>query len=883
MPTVDVPLLGTTVLSLTLVAAAYTFAVSLAAGRGRPHMLVSARWGVYATCALVLLGTCLLAYAFQTHDFRIRYVARYSDRSMGWGFLVAALWGGQDGSLLWWAFLLAGWTAVCVRWMKGRWVELQPWVIATLMSIMIFFAIVMLWAANPFVTTPSVTPVDGEGLNPLLQNYWMAIHPPALYMGFVGWSVPFAFAVAALITGRLNEEWVRATRIWNLAAWLCLSVGLLLGMLWSYEELGWGGYWAWDPVENASFMPWLVGTAFVHSVIIQERYGMLKVWNIFLICLTFFMTIFGTFLTRSGLIASVHSFARSDIGIYFSGYMLFLIVGCFVLIAWRLPKMKAVHRIESLVSREFAFLLNNWILLAMMFFVVVLTTYPLLSEWLQNEEATVGPQVYNRLFVPFGIVLLVLAGVGPLISWRKATGKNLVQAFTIPTVVAVVVLLVHIFLGSWLGFAPYVESVEIYDTFTGRVLAVMYNAAPAGSSFACSFVIATIVQEYWRGTRVRMRNRGENPFTALVRLVARAKRRYGGYIVHVAIVLMYIGFTGAAYDSEKEATLSPGASLEVGTPGLLRTVYTVRFDNVRMDSDPNKRMVYTDMTILDEDGQDIAVLHGEDAPAKFIYTTHPDMPTTEVAIRRGLIEDLYLIMSTVDPQTRRGTFRAIVRPGVVWIWLGGLLLILGTFIAVAPSIRELLGEAGGPSRRQRAGAATVAGLLLLGSIAGWPAAAQAQETEYQHEGTAVVDDPDEAQLFERLLCMCGDCNRLVLATCTCSWAENKRAELRMRMSNGEEVTALTASYVAEFGAAASAIPADEGLGRAAWLVPVLGTLLAAGGVVLLAIRWRRVGVAATAATLDAGAAAGGPDAGEADEADEYHQKLESELRDLEGE
>ncbi|MCA9582264.1 MAG: cytochrome c biogenesis protein CcsA, partial [Myxococcales bacterium] len=339
MPAFDVPLLGTLLLGLVAISGAYTLAVSLGTAGGRPHWLSSARLGSYMTAALIVAALCVLAYAFQTHDFRIRYVARYSDRSMPWWYLLTSLWGGQDGSLLWWAFLLMGWTTACVWWMGDRFRELQPWVIATLMSILLFFVVVMLFAANPFATTPSSIPADGEGLNPLLQNYWMVIHPPTLYMGFVGWSVPFGFAVGALATGRLGNEWLKASRPWVLWAWLFLSVGLVLGMIWSYEELGWGGYWAWDPVENASFMPWLVGTAFLHSVIVQERYGMLRVWNVFLICFAFFMTIFGTFLTRSGLIASVHSFARSDIGIYFSWYLLFLGLACIALIVWRLPKL----------------------------------------------------------------------------------------------------------------------------------------------------------------------------------------------------------------------------------------------------------------------------------------------------------------------------------------------------------------------------------------------------------------------------------------------------------------------------------------------------------------------------------------------------------------
>ena len=548
MTTLDIPFLGSLVLCLVLVCASYTFVVSVATGRGRPHLLPAARYGALATCGFVAFALFLLAYAFQTHDFQIRYVARYSDRSMPWWYLVASLWGGQDGSLLWWTFLLSGYTVAVTLWMRGRYRELQPWMFATLMTIFGFFCITMLFAANPFATTVGAAPLDGEGLNPLLQNYWMAIHPPSLYMGFVGWSIPFAILVGALITGRLSREWIDASRLWAMVAWSFLSLGLLLGCLWSYEELGWGGYWAWDPVENASFMPWLVGTAFLHSILTQERYGMMRVWNVFLLCLTFFMTIFGTFLTRSGLIASVHSFARSDIGIYFVWYLGFLLIACTALIIWRLPKLRSRNTIDSMLSREFAFLLNNWILLGMMVFVLVATTAPLLSDWLMNEKVTVGPPFYNKWMVPLGIILLLLMGIGPLTSWRKTTGRGFWRAALVPAVFGLVVFSLHVAFGARLGYPPVISSDEIYDTATGRALAALFSVAPLLVTTVGAFVIGTVVQEFWRGVRVRMRSKGESPTTALVRLVSRAKRRYGGYIIHVGIVIMFIGFAGSAYD-----------------------------------------------------------------------------------------------------------------------------------------------------------------------------------------------------------------------------------------------------------------------------------------------------------------------------------------------
>jgi cytochrome c-type biogenesis protein CcmF len=356
------PAFGASLLLGVMVVAGYTFAVALAAGaNGRPRTLQAARFGAYGTVALIAVAVACLAYAFVTHDFRIRYVSHYSDRSMPLSYLLTALWGGQDGSLLWWLFLLAVYTGACVKWLGKRYVELQPYIIATLMAIVLFFCVLMAFAANPFATNVSGARVDGEGLNPLLQNYWMIIHPPCLYTGFVGCSVPFAFAVAALVTGRLDHEWIVASRKWTLFAWMFLGVGNTLGMLWAYEELGWGGYWGWDPVENAAFMPFLVASAYVHSMMIQERRGLLKVWNVFLIGLTFFLTIFGTFLTRSGMIASVHSFAQSSIGTYFAWFLLILVVFTTTLVLWRWPELRDIKPSPRLRRAAVA---AGWIVIA---------------------------------------------------------------------------------------------------------------------------------------------------------------------------------------------------------------------------------------------------------------------------------------------------------------------------------------------------------------------------------------------------------------------------------------------------------------------------------------------------------------------------------------
>ncbi len=855
MPPFDIPSLGTAVLCAVLIAAGYAFATAVASGRGRTHLLPAARYGTYATCAFVALAVFLLAYSFQAHDFRVRYVARYSDRSMPWYYLVTSLWGGQDGSLLWWTFLVSVWTVLVTRSLKTRYLELQPYVLATLVSIIGFFCVLMLFAANPFSISASAVPLDGEGLNPLLQNYWMMIHPPTLYMGFVGWSVPFAFCIAALITGRLKDEWILAVRKWALAAWTFLAFGNLLGGLWSYEELGWGGYWAWDPVENASFMPLLVGTAYLHSVMIQERRGMLKVWNVFLMCLTFIMTIFGTFLTRSGLIASVHSFARSDIGIYFAWYLVFLCAVCIGLIFYRLPLLRAENRIDSLLSREFSFLLQNWILLGMMVFVLIATTFPLISEWVRGETVTVGPGFYNKWMVPLGLVLMLLTGIGPLISWRRATGKNLMRAFRGPTLAALAVFGLQLAFGKSLGYPAYVPSESIYDTLTGEVLAVIYGASPGMSILLCTFVLGTIVQEFWRGTAVRMKNSGENVLTAFIELVTRAKRRYGGYIVHAGIVCMYVGFTGAAYDIEKEASLKQGERMVIGD-------YELRYDGPRMEVDPNKRMVFADLTVF-SDGREV----GKVSPAKFIYRTHPEMPTTEVAIRSTLRDDVYVIMSKVNPETKNGIFRVIVRPLVAWIWIGGLMFLFGAFVAMSPSIKELMESVRDPLATSRG-----RGLAARPAFASWfvwlfvlvvalgGAATAFADTSSMMAGTVEMKTPEERQLFERVLCQCGECARLPLSTCICGWAEDKRVHLRLDLAAGKSVSEIQDRFAEQYGAKAIAIPRDKGLDRALWAVPLIGFVAAACGIAFLGMRWVKRNKAAQASGAETVAADAGDDA-----------------------
>ncbi len=699
------PDFGSFTLYGVLVAAAYTFAVSLVAGRGRPRLLQAARLGAYGTVALVLVAILLLAYAFLTHDFRIRYVARYSDRSMATPYLFTALWGGQDGSLLWWLFLQALFAGAAVRWLRGRYRELQPYVIATLMLVLAFFAALMLFAANPFQIFLSGAKPDGTGLNPLLQNYWMILHPPALYLGFVGTTVPFGFAIAALVSGRLDNEWVVATRKWMLFAWLFLSIGNALGMVWAYEELGWGGYWAWDPVENAGLLPWLSASAYVHSTMIQERRNMLKTWNVVLICLTFLLTVFGTFLTRSGLIASVHSFAQSNIGAFFLWFIGFALLGCMGLIAWRWPILRRGTHVDSLASREATFVINNWALVGFLTFLAIATTLPLTSAMASTETVTVGPPFFNRFAKPFGLFLFLLMGLAPLFGWGRTSTASLRKSLPVPLAAFVGGGLLHLLLGNTLGFPPLVEDDAPYAGLIGTVLQKLDSVVPLLAVSLVAFNVAVILQEFIRGVGARRRaaerrNEPEGVAVALFRLVSKNRRRYGGYLVHLGIVSMFLGFTGQSWVSYAETSLAPGEQHEIGGYRLKylgrRTCPGDPACSAEEQADRTKTMLFADFEV----GRNGDVM-GRVSPAKFVYRRMPDRPTSEVGMLRTLRDDLYLVVGTLSSGEERSTFRFYVNPLVSWIWIGLLALITGATISLWPEISQRRLGAWGAVRRSQ--------------------------------------------------------------------------------------------------------------------------------------------------------------------------------------
>lgn len=645
------PTFGYAAILLALVVGAYTGTAAVVGHHTRSRRLAeSSIYGVYAVFGLLSSASMALIYLFVTDDYSVKYVQHYSDRSMPLFYKATAFWGGQDGSLLFWVWVMSIWSAIAVYQNRDKNRELLPYTIFAMMGVALYFVTLMIFVANPFETFLAGTPTDGRGLNPLLQNPYMVTHPPSLYLGYIGWTIPFCFAIGALAHGRLDYTWIAAMRRWCLVAWVFLTIGLTLGGLWAYEELGWGGYWAWDPVENAAFMPWLTGTAFIHSVQVQERRQIFKVWNLTLIILTFMLTLLGTMMTRSGVVQSVHAFAQSDIGTYFFYFIVFVTVGSFGLLLYRARELAPQNGLESIMSREFAFLVNNWVLLAAAFFVTFATLFPSIFKFATGREVNVGPAFFNLWMVPIGLCMLFLTGVGPLLSWRKSTGETLRSQFTIPLAIGVSASLTFFFVLDIRGWAP----------LTTLSL--------------CAFVSSTIVQEFWRGTIARRKNTGENVVDALVTMVSRARRRYGGYVVHFGAVLMFFGFAGEAFKTEREATLKQGETARVGR-------YDVRLDRLTFEDDGQKNMITAHVTVIDaKSGTELTKM----APAKWAYRKPEEQVTTEVDKRMSLREDLYLVLGGYDAESHVAALQLKVNPLVNFVWLGCSFLMFGFSIAVWP-------------------------------------------------------------------------------------------------------------------------------------------------------------------------------------------------------
>ncbi len=643
--------IGTFTLIIAVIVTAYTLLASVLGARKRKLELVeSAINATFALAGLLTISIGALTYAFITHDFQVAYVANHSSSDLPLAYTLSAVWAGQEGSLLFWAWLLSVFTVVVVIQNRRQNRSLMPYVIAVLVVVEMFLLILLIFVSPPF-TRSGIVPSDGQGLNPLLQNPGMLFHPPMLFIGYVGFTVPFAFAVAALITGQLGDIWIRSTRRWTIFSWFFLGVGVFLGAQWAYVELGWGGYWAWDPVENASLMPWLTATAYLHSVMMQERKNMLKVWNMVLIILTFLLCIFGTFITRSGIISSVHSFGQSALGPFFLGFIVITITASLILLIKRLPLLKSTNELDSLLSRESSFLFNNLILIGAAAAVFLGTMFPVISEAVRGVKITVGPPFFNRVMVPIGLTLLLITGICPLIAWRKATGRNFRQNLLTPLVVSLV--------GSAVLFLAGMRHVYALLTFTISI-----------------FVVATIVMEFLKGVLARHSIKSESFPVALARLVWANKRRYGGYIVHVGMVLIFLGIAGSsAFKTSNEVFL------KIGEQTSLRN-YTITFEKLSQYPTKNKQVTAATLSVV-RSGRRLGFV----SPAIETYT-RGSTTATEVAIKSTLIEDFYAILAGFEITDGTATFKLIIIPLVSWIWIGGAVLAVGTLFVLFPDRRE---------------------------------------------------------------------------------------------------------------------------------------------------------------------------------------------------
>ncbi len=661
------PELGSFALLLALVLSGYTLCAGALAlrqlstgrsGRISPERLAETarRSGIASFFAVSVAAFALLWAAF-TNDFSVAYILHHSNRALPGAYKFAALWSGQEGSLLLWAWLLTAYGLV-LRLRHKVDVRLTAFASTILAGIQLFFLLLLNFAATPFSLVGGTIPPDGFGLNPLLQYPEMVIHPPMLYLGYVGFSVPFAFALGALMMRYPGEKWIYITRRWTMVTWLFLTCGIVLGMHWAYAVLGWGGYWGWDPVENASLMPWLTGTAFLHSVMMQEKRGMMKSWNVWLIFSTFLLTVLGTLLTRSGLVSSVHAFAESNIGTWFWAFMLIVLSVCIFTFVLQRDHLKTEHKLEALVSRESSFLFNNLVLLAACFTILWGTLFPVLSEYVQGNKVTMGAPWYNRVAIPIGLFLLFLTGVGPVLAWRSTSFKSLRKNFVLPAIAGIAAAIILMLF----GVRPWQDEGAFYSL-------VCYSLA--------ALVLTAITSEFLRGAAVIQRHTGQTLFASMLQLTRRNTRRYGGYIVHLGIVVMFIGFAGQAFNQNVEKELGVGDSIHIGPYKLVSQSFT-QDTNLNYDTEYSLLDVYYH-------GKKVTQL----APEKRFYQAS-QTPQTMVANHSTLAWDLYVVYEGKNPDSGLPIIKVFLNPLVAWIWIGVFIVILGTATALTPNLQSAL-------------------------------------------------------------------------------------------------------------------------------------------------------------------------------------------------
>ena len=756
LPSSPVAIVGTITILLAFVIAAYCCAAGIIGNvRKNPRLVRSAVFGLYGFTAVVTLSAALIIYGFVTHDYTIKYVQGTSDATMSIAYKITSFWGGLDGSLLFWVLVLALFSTIAVAMNYRRHRDMIGYVVATIMVIQVFFLALLVFNKNPFSTFITEPPGEGKGLNPLLQNYWMVIHPPSLYIGFVAATIPFAFGIAALASGRLDDLWLASVRVWMLICFFFLSFGLILGGRWAYEELGWGGYWAWDPVENAGFLPWFTATAFLHSAIIQEQRGMMKGWNLTLVILTFFLTIYGTFMTRAGVVQSVHAFGEdNELALQFIIFMLVILVVAFGLLFYRSERLRSNNSLESFVSREFAFLLNNWILLGCAFYVLFATMFPTISEGFDGERVSVGIEFFNRWMTPAGLVLLFLAGAAPLLAYRRTTVERLGSQFLFPLAATAVVT-------TAIGLT--VPQTRVLTPIFAKTLTL---PIPLVTFALITFVFASVGQEFWRGIVVRKKQSGSDAFSSLIGLILTKRRKYGGYVVHLSVAVLFLGFAGKAYESMTDRTINAPAQVREVAAGELAPAdrekyvslgsglqtrdgsevkverlvaiedpawfsyrgYRFLYEGLTETHDDNKTMVVARVSIWigewkrTPDGKvawrDLKKIDVGD-PGKFDYRKGGEA-TTEVSIHPRLFanfrandfsEDVYLVLTGFHRGSKLANFRIYVNPLINFVWAGFVLLAIGVFMCLVP--QSVVDRLSPRPRTQIGRAADLAAVIVL--------------------------------------------------------------------------------------------------------------------------------------------------------------------------
>jgi len=825
--------IGSVALALALALAVFTAVTGFIGGRYQARRYAElSRLGVYAMFGFICVASSVLLYGFLTHDFALTYVYGRSDLRMPILYTMSAFWGGQEGSLLLWVAVTSGLGALAAHVNRSRLPEIMPYFHGVLAVTLIGFLAILNFVSHPFETFLVVEPpIDGSGLNPLLQNPLMVIHPPCLLSGFAAFAIPYAFGMAAFLAKQTGNEWLVATRKWTLIAWILLSVGNILGGMWAYRELGWGGYWAWDPVENAALIPWFTATAFLHSVIIQEQRGMLKRWNGVLVAATYLLTLLGTWLTRSGLIESVHTFAESEIGIYFQWQLIAMTIFSVIIVGSRWRSLADESRLESTVSREGAFMLNNWMFCGLAFVVLWGTLFPKFKEMFTGQEASVGPTWFNEMTAPLGLGLLALIALGTLLPWRRTTLRGLRRNFTRPVLLTLVTT-PPLILAYWkLRAVPL--GVEFFNT-------------PVALAIVCITLIVfnlyTIGIEFVDGMRARARVSDGDLTEAFFSLFSKHRRRYGGYIVHIGMVFIFLAFLGNAVKVDMDATVRVGETIQMGD-------YEMTFvgleDRIRADRRETIARVE-----LRRDGRQV----GDLLPARFDYNDYatlgnrrpdPLKVTSEIYIRSTPVEDVYIALLNHDAARDMAVFKLVVLPFTWWFWFGGLVLVAGTLICMWPDARE---------RQRHQLRARIFRKLELGAILltlALPALVFVTPMEaFAQSPVASVNDrapltPDQRatayRAYALIMTTCEGCAGKTLHTASPSCVASNADKLRIdeAVRRGDDLDTILDMFVAERGERAMAVPRGGGFNHLSWAVPAFAITGAVGFVGFLMRRWTR--------------------------------------------